>query len=76
MKRLLYILPVLALLAACSKSEAPLDLEEPSTQALLDMTGERAINAIATVKQDAEGAVYLQLNDSTRTYPLERFTSN
>lgn len=72
MKRLLYILPVLALLAACSKSEAeaPLDLEKLSTQALSDMAGERAINAIATVKQDAEGAVYLQLNDSTRTYPL------
>ena len=66
MKKLLYILLALTLLPACSKQAQ--DVEKLNGTAM-DMSG-KMTQAIVTVKQDAEGVVFFQLDEKTQLYPV------
>ncbi len=66
---LLYIIGTVVLLSACMRS-SDISTDEPfSTMCSFDEAAGPA-PTIVTVKQDAAGAVFFQLDDSTRVYPV------
>ena len=64
MQRLLYIFLASVLLSACSKGAYDAWNDAPATSV------KDPISAIVTVKQDAAGRIFFQLDEDTRVYPV------
>ena len=64
MQRLLYIFLASVLLSACSKGAYDAWEDAPATSV------KDPISAIVTVKQDAAGRIFFQLDEDTRVYPV------